>query len=154
MLRFLILLANILSLASIANSQQTSSVPQRVLAASFVAGSPDDAGRLMGARKCGFSPCTAEDGMLAMDIGRISPGLVKLMSGTSENREHRISWDVPTGASRCPSWVKDGKTPYEHMLSGLAQIADIGPTRLRDWRGLKNCLRHGYPPDRYEPPTE
>ena len=43
--------------------------------------------------------------MLAMDIGRISPGLVKLMSGTSENREHRISWDVPTGASRCPSWV-------------------------------------------------
>ena len=105
MLRFLILLANILSLASIANSQQTSSVPQRVLAASFLAGSPDDAGRLMGARKCGFSPCTAEDGMLAMDIGRISPGLVKLMSGTSENREHRISWDVPTGASRCPSWV-------------------------------------------------
>jgi len=54
MLRFLILLANILSLASIANSQQTSSVPQRVLAASFLAGSPDDAGRLMGHGNAGF----------------------------------------------------------------------------------------------------
>jgi len=33
-------------------------------------------------------------------------------------------------AVKCPSWVKDGKTPIEDMFSGLPQIADI-PSRSR-----------------------
>ena len=34
---------------------------------------------------------------------------------------------IPTGrGDRGQLWVKDGKTRYEHMFSGMAQIADIG----------------------------
>ena len=46
---------------------------------------------------------------------------------------------VPCSRSEGLVRVKAGKAPYEHMFSGLVQIADIGSTRLRDCRGLKTA---------------